>query len=115
MAGAAGTGGDLVVLWPARSQFGFTLLEVLVALVILAVSASALIKVADNNASNAAYLKEKTFAQWIAANKITEMRIQHRWPETGSQSGRLFFAGIEWAWKVKTSNTQDQEIRVPGK
>lgn len=92
-------------------QKGFTLLEVMVALVILAVGMSALVRAAGSNASSAAYLKSRTFAQWVAANRINEIRLQHQWPATGSQSGRVFFAGVEWAWRQKTQNTQDKDIR----
>ncbi len=92
-------------------QSGFTLLEVMVALVILAVGMSALVRAAGGNASSAAYLKNKTFAQWVAANKINEIRLEHQWPETGSKSGRVFYAGIEWAWKQQTLNTEDSEVR----
>jgi general secretion pathway protein I len=94
-----------------RRQRGFTLLEILVALAILVVGMSALVKAAIGNASNATYLKQKTFAQWVAVNKVNEMRIQHSWPSTGSQTGRVFFAEVEWSWKVKTSSTQDKDIR----
>ena len=90
---------------------GFTLLEIMVALVILAVGMSALVKAAGSNSANASYLKTKTFAQWIAANKANEIRIKQQWPATGTQSGRLFYADVEWAWKVKTSNTQDKDVR----
>lgn len=90
---------------------GFTLLEIMVALVILAVGMSALVKAAGSNTVNAAYLKNKTFAQWIAVNKANEIRIQHKWPATGTQTGRIFYADVEWFWKIKTSNTQDKDIR----
>ena len=95
----------------AHRQRGFTLLEVMVALVILAVGMSALVQAAGGNASSAAYLKNKTFAEWVAANKINEIRLQQQWPETGSKSGRVFYAGIEWSWKMATLNTEDTEIR----
>ena len=83
----------------------------MVALVILAVGMSALVTAAGGNASNAAYLKNRTFAQWVAANKVNEIRLQQQWPETGNQSGRVVYAGVEWSWKVKTSTTEDKDIR----
>lgn len=90
---------------------GFTLLEIMVALVILAVGMSALVKAAGSNAANATYLKHKTFAQWVAINKVNEIRILHQWPETGTKTGREFYAEVEWFWKVKTMGTQDKDIR----
>ena len=95
----------------SQQQRGFTLLEIMVALVILAVGMSALVKAAGGNAANASYLKSKTFAQWVAANKVTEIQIQHQWPKTGTQSGRTFYAGVEWSWQVKTISTLDKDIR----
>ena len=83
----------------------------MVALVILAVGMSALVKAAGGNAANATYLKTKTFAQWVAANKVNEIHIQQQWPSVGTQSGRIFYANVEWYWQVKTINTPDKDIR----
>ena len=90
---------------------GFTLLEVLVALAVLAIAMAALIKVAGSNASNAAYLKEKTFAHWVAVNKVNELRIADTWPAVGTRKGSVFMAEKEWHWQVKVSNTPDKNIR----
>ena len=52
-----------------KTNDGFTLLEVLVALAILAISLAVLLKISAQNANNAAYLRDKTFAHWIALNQ----------------------------------------------
>jgi len=90
---------------------GFTLLEVLVALAVLAIAMASLVKVAGSNASNAAYLKEKTFAHWVAVNKANELRIADEWPAVGTRKGSVFMAEQEWRWQVKVSNTADKNIR----
>ena len=86
-----------------RRSHGFTLLEVLVALAVLAIAMGAVIKVSATNSSNAAYLKEKTIAHWIAVNKANEYRISGDWPSPGTKKGSEIMANQEWRWQVKVS------------
>jgi len=90
---------------------GFTLLEVLVALAILAITLSALIKASGSYAINASYLKEKTLAQWIAQNKAAEYQLNKTFPRTGSREGDVNYALQEWRWRVKVSTTDDKRLR----
>ena len=90
---------------------GFTLLEVLVALAILAITLSALIKASGSYASNASYLKEKTLAHWIAENKAVEYQLNKTFPATGNREGDINYALQEWRWRVKVTNTDDRRLR----
>ena len=92
-------------------QQGFTLLEVLVALTILAIVMGTLIKVADTYAFNAGYLQEKTLAQWIAENKAVEYQLKKEFPPVGSKEGITEMAKVEWQWRVKVSTTEDKRLR----
>lgn len=94
-----------------HQQWGFTLLEVLVALAILAITMGALIKVTDSYAFNAGYLQEKTLAQWIAENKAVEYHLMKDFPPVGSKSGETEMAKVDWQWRVKVSNTDDKRLR----
>jgi len=91
-------------------QKAFTLLEVLVALAILTLGLGTVIKVAGSQASQLAYLKDKTIALWVANNKANEIQLQS-WPSTGTSSGHEFMANQEWKWKLKVSNTADKDLR----
>ncbi len=83
---------------------GFTLLEVLVALAILALALAAGIKTAGSNIDNAAYLRDRTLAHWVAMNKLTEMQVFNKFPSAGSsEHGSLLLAGSEWYWTVQTT------------
>lgn len=95
----------------SRAASGFTLLEVMVALAILAISLGAAIKSASTNAVNAAYLREKTLAQWVAMNVVAELQLQAQWPEAGERRGRVDMAGITWKWDAQISPTFDADIR----
>ena len=94
-----------------HQQRGFTLLEVLVALAILAITMGALIKVTDSYAFNAGYLQEKTLAQWIAENKAVEYHLMKEFPAVGSKTGETEMARVDWQWRVKVSNTDDKRLR----
>lgn len=62
----------------ARRALGFTLIEVMVALVIVAVALSAGIKAAGALADNAQRIVEVTSAQWCADNLLTELWVEHK-------------------------------------
>ncbi|WP_369973934.1 type II secretion system minor pseudopilin GspI [Pelomonas sp. KK5] len=68
-----------------RSQ-GFTLLEVMVALVIVAVALAAGMKAAGALTDNAARLRDVTVAQWCAQNQLTELRLNHTFPGSGEST-----------------------------
>lgn len=96
---------------PAKRAGGFTLLEVLVALAILAIALGALIKAGSANATNAAYLRDKTFAHWVALNTITEMQVRNTWPRPGDAKGEATMAEREWDWTAKVEDTPDATVR----
>lgn len=93
-----------------RNQKAFTLLEVLVALAVLTMGLGTVIKVAGSQASQLAYLKDKTIALWVANNKVNEVQLDE-WPSTGTSKGHEFMAQRDWNWKLKVSNTEDKELR----
>ncbi len=67
----------------ARSVTGFTLVEVLVALTIVAVALMASLKAAGTLTESNASLRSRMLAQWSAENRLAQMRIQSEWPAVG--------------------------------
>jgi general secretion pathway protein I len=90
---------------------GFTLLEVLVALAILAIALAAVIKTTTENVENTRYLRDRTLAHWVAMNVLTEIHVQKKWPSLGKKEGTAMMAEREWFWIVKVSETVDEELR----
>jgi general secretion pathway protein I len=79
-------------------QAGFTLLEVLIALAVLAVLMMGLLKISAANAQNLWYLENKTLAATIAANHAAEIRLQAEQQE--SVDGWDEMAGRRWHWQA---------------
>jgi general secretion pathway protein I len=91
---------------------GFTLLEVLVALAVIAIALASIIKVVGTGAANAGYLRDKTFAHWVAANRLAQMQIRHNvWPTLGTEDGKAKIAGRQWYWRTVTKNTPEPDMR----
>lgn len=86
---------------------GFTLIEVMVALTIIAISLGALLSTSGSQASNVTYLKQKTLAHWVAVNELTQIRIGKEFPDVGDKKGSTKMAGFEWHWVRTTKKTED--------
>ncbi len=78
---------------------GFTLIEVLVALIIVALAAAASMEAVSGAADTVAVLRERSFAQWIALNRITEQRVAATPASDGASEGVVEFAGRRWEWR----------------
>lgn len=94
----------------AQRAAGFTLLEVLVALAVLAAALGALVAGVSQTTDNAARLREKTFAHWVAVNKITEVKMTGSWPRIGISKGTVDLAEREWHWTLNIAGTPDQDL-----
>ena len=90
---------------------GFTLIEVLVALAVLAIALGALIRGGTSTAANAAYLSDKTFAHWVGLNLIAEQQLEASWPAVGKRKGDTELAGREWNWERSVESTEDGDMR----
>ena len=94
-----------------RNNSGFTLIEVMVALVIVAVAIGSLISASASFTSNTAHLRDRTFARWVAANRLAEMRAMREWPDLGKSEGEMEMARQTWYWRVMTEEVQDAALR----
>ena len=90
---------------------GFTLLEVMVSLLIVALALTALVKGTAGKVNNANELRDKTFAQWVVVNVITEWRALKTLPTSDRAAGEKMMGKQEWYWKAKFTKTDIGNIR----
>lgn len=90
---------------------GFTLLEVLVALAILAVAMAAVARAANLMTDSAGELKLRTLATWVAQNRLAEHMARGEWPETGVRNGAAEQAGVPFDWEERVSGTPNAAFR----
>jgi len=100
---------------------GFTLIEVLVALVVATLALGAVLAAVSQMADTGLTLRERTYASWIGQNKITELRLANVIPDVSESNGEIEYAGQEWAWIANISETGienlfrvDVDISRPG-
>jgi general secretion pathway protein I len=96
---------------PNRRTSGFTLIEAVVALVIVAFGMMALYMQLNQYAVTATYMEEKTLASWIATNRLTELSIESSWPDVGTEEDEIEFAGRVWHFTVDVSETEVPNLR----
>lgn len=92
-------------------QCGFTLIEVMVALVIVALGMTAVHAQISRYAVGSAVIEEKTLASWIASNKLTELAIDSTWPAIGDSDEELEFAGRMWRIRTEVTETDVENLR----
>lgn len=88
-----------------RRAAGFTLVEVAVALAVAALSLAAVTAAMSQMVDAASSMRERTYASWIAQNKIAELRLSNVVPDVSEDSGDVEFAGLEWTWRSTVSET----------
>jgi len=94
-----------------RRTKGFTLIEVMVALAIIAISLGALLNTSGTQASSATYLKQKSLAHWVAMNELNQLLIKKTFPDLGNKQGSADMAGHTWYWTRTTKKTEDKDAR----
>jgi general secretion pathway protein I len=68
------------------SSSGFTLLEVLVALVIVGTALGASLRAVGSLTQNSGDLRAAMMASWSAENRLSQIRLGHEWPSLGDRS-----------------------------
>jgi len=84
---------------------GFTLVEVLVALMIIAMALAALMIAVSGTARNSGYLRDKSLAQWIALNRLSEVRLNLTKFGQNTDTGEVDFANRTWHYDTRYFDT----------
>lgn len=84
---------------------GFTLVEVLVALVVVALGFAALSKAVSSTARSSSILREKMQAQWIALNRLAEVRLNLVKPGGSNDAIEVKFGNRTWHYDTRYFDT----------
>jgi general secretion pathway protein I len=82
------------------------LIEVMVALVIVALGMMAVHTQLNRYAAASVYVEEKTLASWIATNKLAELSVGSTWPSLGDYDEDIEFAARQWRCEIEVSETE---------
>ena len=95
----------------AHLRRGFTLLEVLVALAILALALMAALRAGAVGAQNAVEIRQRQLADWVAQDRYEEHRARRDWLPVGSSSGEATQGGSRFRWEETVSGTANVQFR----
>lgn len=96
---------------PRQIAAGFTLLEVMVALTIVAIALGAILSTSAKDTSNLSYLRDKTLAHWVAMNQINLLRATREFPEGKNIEGVEFMADKNWYYHYEIKDTPIPQVR----
>lgn len=95
-----------------KTHHGFTLIEVLLALAIIAIALTALLKATAQNIENTRRLKEKTISHWVAMQGVSmiQLNLIHLNPTIETTQATTML-GEKWYWRAKISTTPVKTIQ----
>ena len=94
-----------------KKILGFTLLEVMIALLVITLGMGAVVNTTGESGWKSAQLRQGTIASWVAQNEIALYRAKRTWNNDFNRSGQVEMANVEWVWKMKISKTDDPSLR----
>jgi general secretion pathway protein I len=94
-----------------KKQLGFLLVEILVALAILAIPLAAITRAVSQAIDTTAALRDRSIALWVAQDRLTMHRIERDWPPLKTTSGTSEMAGRSWRWQEKVISTPVAQLR----
>jgi general secretion pathway protein I len=90
---------------------GFTLIEVLVALAILAIALAAAARASGLSVSGSDRLRQHLLASWVAQNRLAEHAARRDWPDIGARSGETEQGGLPLRWEERVGATPNSRFR----
>ena len=93
-------------------QRGFTLLEVLLALALLAIAGMSVLSLSGESVRNTPILEQRLLARLVADNQMTELYLQKQWPTLSWQHKDYELADKQWFTRFRSVKTADEDFRA---
>lgn len=95
-----------------KRQSGFTLLEILIALIFVSMGVAAIIQVMGQNINNMGELERRVLASWVASNQIAEIRHKSRTDKikSGRKTERVKMGGLNWRARATIQRTEVERV-----
>ena len=94
-----------------HSYRGFTLLETLIALAVVAIAMAALWKGLIQSQPISQTLPDRIQARWVAQNHLITRQVMGEWPDARTYSGTEIMGSRQWYWQEQISNTNVSDMR----
>ena len=91
---------------------GFTLLELLVAMAIVATAGMAIMQTSSAHIRSLNQLDELTIASYVAANQMQLAMLESEWPGKEKSRGEVTMANRNWVWQQQLSKLTDDDLRM---
>jgi len=95
----------------ARRAAGFTLVEILVALAVLAIALTATARSLGGAFDTTAALRDRTLARWVAEDRLAELELRKEWPDLDVKEGDADMGGRAFHWRQETGVTPAARMR----
>lgn len=93
-----------------RGEQGFTLIEALVALLILAIASAGIIGAIETQVDTTRGLEQRAAALWVAENQLAELRLAGRAPAAAGATVEML--GAPWQVTVTPRSSDDSDLRL---
>ena len=94
-----------------RPSRGFTLLEILVALAVLAIALTAAARSMGAAIDTTAALRDRTLARWVAEDRLAQLELGREWPALDTKEGDADMGGRAFRWRQQTSASPVARMR----
>lgn len=100
-----------------RNKAGMTLIEVLIALAVIGIALTAVIKAASQNIRGTGYLQNKTIALWVGQEVMTsaQLGVIKLPDDADGKTSTTTMLNQDWFWQASetaTGNVRIKKIRV---
>ena len=95
-----------------RAARGFTLVEVLVAVAVIAIALGAGLRAAGVLVDNSQRLADIIAAQWCAENQLTQLKLTRRFPGIGARDFSCEQLGRHYSGSLQVAATQYGDLRL---